>query len=68
MPLLSEPLLVREADSPGYTRYLFADPIGTTQGGAIVEVEIEGGESFVITLHGQREFDVPGKALSFKLV
>jgi hypothetical protein len=62
-----EVLLARPADSEGYTRFLVADAIGSSQAGAVVRAELAGGGQFEITLCGQREFDVPGrvKALHF---
>lgn len=64
---LPKPLLVRDADSKGYTRYLFADPIGQNQAGVRVSAELDDGGEYEIILHGQREFDVPGKAKTLRL-
>lgn len=60
-------LLVCSSDSKGQTRFLLADPIGKTQAGEYVTAELMDGGSFTILLHGQREFDIPGriKAVSF---
>jgi hypothetical protein len=60
---MADVLLVRPADSPGYTRFVLADPVGHPQAGVVVTAETDGGP-FEIILHGQDRFDVPGEVES----
>jgi hypothetical protein len=55
---MADVLLVRPADSPGYTRFVLADPVGHPQAGVVVTAETDGGP-FEIILHGQDRSTFP---------
>lgn len=51
-------ILVRPADSEGYTHLTLSDPVGATQAGADVVAQSPAG-AVTVTLHGQKDLDVP---------
>lgn len=65
---MTQVLLVRPADSPGYTRFLVADAIVGQVVVDTVDHEADDGheplDGYSIQLEGQREFDAPGEIAS----
>jgi hypothetical protein len=61
---MTQVLLARDADSPGYTHFVVADPIvGLVQADTTDDQADDGLQpltGYSIELDGQREFDVPG--------
>lgn len=58
---MTDVLLARASDSPGYITLLLADPVGQAAAGDTVTAETPDGD-VTLVLHGQRELDVPDTA------